>query len=1336
MSDIFRNISAMTVNVTNSSNGDTSVWISYVIQIGEQSTTDSVKNFQKQLFDLNKHIDLTIGLETAYLKTSEIITESTYNVCNISGKTHCDSETTNCVGHNGSYSCECKEGFNRTDDPFICSDIDECLDARYKCDNRGKCNNTDGNWTCTCESGFEPNFLDKYNISCIDINECQYKEKYVCNDGTCNNTIGDWVCECPSGYYRIENTTDSFTCLDIDECNNSSYSCSNDGNCSNSVGNWTCTCPSGYEPKVLNTYAKTCHDINECIQNDTYHCKGPVDSATCNNTVGGWRCECKVGYTAKNKTEHYRVCEDVNECYDPLACSGGKCKNENGTFDCVCPSGFTKISDKIVKDHFTCTDVNECDANKIKTNNSCIRGSCHNIPGDWECNCNDIIYNKKRYLGNHTNRCLGDFQYIGSITLYWSQYKKEKFQLVNMYFKEMISQAYNHSNATVSPSDSYAVSDIFRSSEVLKIEVTSIPNVLNVSYILHFGEPLSPVDIAKCQQKVFNTSKRYQFGTDYVYLQSERINNDNEFNLCDIDGKTRCDLQSTNCTVSNGSYSCPCKEGYNKTEDPFKCKDINECDGNVVHCEWNDCRNTAGSWECECNETSLFEKHNETYGLCQDIDECERNETYICNDGNCTDKVGGWECGCSAGFYAEPIKKGFIYSCKDFNECLRPNLHICSNGGTCQNTNGNWTCECRTGYEAVYINQTQIECRDINECEKPDQFTCTGPKNSSTCYDILGSWQCNCSEGFKPKNISSNIRTCEDINECHDESSCVKGECINTEGSFLCQCEPGYKIVSKAGHSACIDIDECAVNKNPCLEALGCENTEGDWTCLCSKGLDVRIVNESSKICGGQYQYVSSMSFTVVGTVVDVAKVQAALQKQIQEMYMQTLNDDSVWIEIIKIHGLQGAERRKRAPTRDISAEYIIHTSEKKNETELQEVEEVYKEQKCGNGTNNCQAEDIGGVSMVFNSVLVLNASAICNTSRNHCDEKISTCSSDEGKLKCLCNKGYEKKNTNSLQCFDTDECQSTDACPKGETCKNTVGSWDCSCQNGLKAIETEPGKRVCIDPCTKPHMECFISSTCKPFDNEDGYICGCEKGRKGKYCKEIDHNFKESKQQTTLIAVGSSLGGLVLILTAVILAVCRSRAGKIKEAERISMRHMDTNGFKSFDDSYLTNQYMRDRDDGGGSFYSHRLSNLSLPYEQQNYENRNGHLPKPHRLPRPSFHGSMPNLANGDAHVNRFDNRRYSVEEPRRVSSYNRDLDSNYDMDWRAPRNNMNGRRSPSPDYRRSMSPRPDYHRREKLNRSKDSGVGNGYSSGSNEYRRPEKRREYYYANRRSTNF
>ncbi|XP_060579999.1 uncharacterized protein LOC132736802 [Ruditapes philippinarum] len=186
---------------------------------------------------------------------------------------------------------------------------------------------------------------------------------------------------------------------------------------------------------------------------------------------------------------------------------------------------------------------------------------------------------------------------------------------------------------------------------------------------------------------------------------------------------------------------------------------------------------------------------------------------------------------------------------------------------------------------------------------------------------------------------------------------------------------------------------------------------------------------------------------------------------------------------------------------------------------------------------------------------------------------------------------------------------------------------------------------------------------------------------------------------------------------------LCRFKSKK-SDDDKMSLKHMDTNGFKSFDGALHRNRFVEDDDDGVGSYYSRRLSSSSLPYGHQNRLSgsgnqngfaHNGLYASPNKLPRASIHGSMPNLAGNGTSFNHFDDRRYSGDEARHVLSYNQCLNRSYDIDLRAPRNNWNGRRSPPPDYGRPRSPKPDYHGR-KFNRSKDSGVGNGNSSERNE--------------------
>ena len=68
-------------------------------------------------------------------------------------------------------------------------EIDECV--RDTPCVHGTCNNTDGDYICSCDLGYEDKNCDKANCS---HNQCF-------NGGTCSiNTYEEWKCECPEFY--------------------------------------------------------------------------------------------------------------------------------------------------------------------------------------------------------------------------------------------------------------------------------------------------------------------------------------------------------------------------------------------------------------------------------------------------------------------------------------------------------------------------------------------------------------------------------------------------------------------------------------------------------------------------------------------------------------------------------------------------------------------------------------------------------------------------------------------------------------------------------------------------------------------------------------------------------------------------------------------------------------------------------------------------------------------------------------------------------------------------------------------------------------------------------
>ncbi|XP_066265931.1 uncharacterized protein [Branchiostoma lanceolatum] len=79
---------------------------------------------------------------------------------------------------------------------------------------------------------------------------------------------------------------------------------------------------------------------------------------------------------------------------------------------------------------------------------------------------------------------------------------------------------------------------------------------------------------------------------------------------------------------------------------------------------------------------------------------------------------------------------------------------------------------------------------------------------------------------------SNPVPACTDIDECKVNPPCdMNATCINTDGSFLCECNIGYEEIG----FKCTDIDECSGDP-PCDRYAECTNTDGSFLCQCDRG--------------------------------------------------------------------------------------------------------------------------------------------------------------------------------------------------------------------------------------------------------------------------------------------------------------------------------------------------------------------------------------------------------------------------------------------------------------------------------------------------------------------
>lgn len=111
---------------------------------------------------------------------------------------------------------------------------------------------------------------------------------------------------------------------------------------------------------------------------------------------------------------------------------------------------------------------------------------------------------------------------------------------------------------------------------------------------------------------------------------------------------------------------------------------------------------------------------------------------------------------------------------------------------------------------------------DINECEETPGL-CRG----GTCVNTEGSFSCQCPPGHE---LGPDKQSCKDIDECSRTSGiCSNGVCENMMGTYQCICDDGYQQTGLRSH--CEDINECAIGNGGCEDI--CLNTPGSFSCAC-----------------------------------------------------------------------------------------------------------------------------------------------------------------------------------------------------------------------------------------------------------------------------------------------------------------------------------------------------------------------------------------------------------------------------------------------------------------------------------------------------------------------
>ncbi|XP_074651609.1 fibrillin-3-like [Tubulanus polymorphus] len=936
----------------------------------------------------------------------------------------CGRDPSLCLGGScqntvGSFKCVCLDGHEVTPNGRGCKDVNECSSTSGICSN-GRCENFMGGFQCFCQSGYKPN---PTKTACTDIDECA-----VQNGGcshSCVNSPGSFLCECRHGFKLMP---DRRRCTDMDECSQNPSVCGG-GKCKNEIGSYGCICQNGW---ILSENRKSCTDVDECTRS-SHLCR----MGTCKNTLGSYTCDCELGFSMKKASQgcsdddectsdmhhcdgnalcinshgSYKCqcnqgykgngfqCDDINEC---IVNNGGcardaSCHNTRGSFRCICDDGFSG-------DGFKCDDINECEMN----GNLCVHGDCINYPGGYRCEC-DMGYTST----NQDKQCVD----IDECNLFRNLCSNGHCENEKGSYKCICNQGYKLDTTAGNCTD---VDECQNSENCLYGRCVNSYGGYVCQCPPHYE--LNPPGTA-CIDKREGICylDKPTFGSRGSCHKSMPARITRSTCCCTIgkawgENEGYCDICPQNGTKLY-DLVCPGGPGFRPNILTVILEDIDECEAIPGICKAGACKNTFGSFVCICPDGYRL---NNTDMDCVDIDECAENPSR-CVPGTCVNTRGNYTCRCPpnhklmpSGRHCMDMRKSACYlQVTGLSACTNPIGTNLTKMACCCSLGKAWDNPCvrcplkgSAEHGLLCSGESFGEINAINECVLIPELCKNGD-----CIDTVGSFRCQCPHGFT---LDPETVICEDDDECRTgRNNCVGNAiCVNEPGRYRCKCPNGYDL--QPDRSSCRDIDECTNSVAENCKFGICRNNIGSYSCLCNQGFKLNVGGNE---CIDIDECSTQPSICRNGTCTNT-----------NGSYRCTCN--------------QGFT--------------ITSTGDCFDKNECRDLGDVCFNGRCKNvvGSYTCQCQP--GFSVDANK----NCKDI-----NECRENASLCLNGKcentpGTYLCICNAGYEVT-ANRDTCVDVNECEQDPHLCHGGICKNSLGSFRCICRRGY--VLSSNG-RICVD--------------------------------------------------------------------------------------------------------------------------------------------------------------------------------------------------------------------------------------------------------------------------------
>ncbi|SPP80067.1 blast:Fibrillin-1, partial [Drosophila guanche] len=556
------------------------------------------------------------------------------------------------------------------------------------------------------------------------------------------------------------------------------------------------------------------------------------------------------------------------------------------------------------------------------------------------------------------------------------------------------------------------------------------------------------------------------------------------------------------CINTPGNYTCACPEGFVGT-DPYKdCQDVDECTYPNVCGPGAICTNLAGSYRCDCPVG--YDGDGRADQGCVDQDECARSPCG--RNANCLNNDGSFRCLCPDGYSGDPM-----HGCEDINECQD---NPCGENAICTDTIGSFVCTCKPDYTGDPFRG----CVDIDECAALDK-PCG---QHAQCENTVPGYNCKCPQGYDGKpdpkvaceQVDVNI-LCRSNFDCTNNAECIENQCF---------CLDGFEPIG----ASCVDIDECRTHAEACGQHAQCLNTPGSYRCDCEAGYvgspprmackqpceDVRCgphayckpdQNEAYCVCEEGWTYNPS---DVAAGCVDID-------------------------ECDELHGPFGS-CGQNATCSNTAGGYSCACPPGYSgdpHSKCVDVDECRTGSKCGSGaecvnmpgggyTCRCPEHTIADPDPSVRCVPIVSCTtnencpgnAICDETKrclcpepnigNDCRHPCETqdcgahaqCMLANGQAQCLCAPGYTGNAALPGGCNDIDECRAN-PCAEKAICTNTAGGYLCQCPGGSSGDAYREGCATSKSVGCSEANPCAAGESCVQDSYTGNSVCICRQG-------------------------------------------------------------------------------------------------------------------------------------------------------------------------------------------------------------------------------------------------